>query len=118
MVMEFMPDGCLYELLHVKDDIQLTDEVKKSMIRQLAGGLAYLHHDVSRTGLVFELFQDFVHKFASKIITSVFVGFCWVTFEQILHFEFQDKQSIRKKTSRVLSKTHEFGQKTQPFEVK
>merc|ERR1719192_1157469 len=43
--MEFMPDGCLYELLHVKDDIQLTDEVKKSMIRQLAGGLAYLHHD-------------------------------------------------------------------------
>ena len=53
MVMEFMPDGCLYELLHVKDDIQLTDEVKKSMIRQLAGGLAYLHHDVSKTGLFF-----------------------------------------------------------------
>ena len=45
MVMEIM-DKCLYEVLHV-EGLQLADADKKSIIRQLASGVVYLHDKIS-----------------------------------------------------------------------
>ena len=44
MVMELM-DKCLYEVLHV-EGMQFTDTDKKSIIKQLASGVVYLHDRV------------------------------------------------------------------------
>lgn len=44
MVMELM-DKCLYEVLHV-EGMQFTDTEKKSIIKQLASGVVYLHDTV------------------------------------------------------------------------
>ena len=44
MVMELM-DKCLYEVLHI-EVMQLADTDKKSIIKQLASGVVYLHDKV------------------------------------------------------------------------
>ena len=44
MVMELM-DKCLYEVLHI-ESMQLADTDKKSIIKQLASGVVYLHDKV------------------------------------------------------------------------
>ncbi|XP_069108544.1 uncharacterized protein [Argopecten irradians] len=42
IVMEFM-EGCLFQMLHMDEDITLTEDDKLSIIRQIARGLEYLH---------------------------------------------------------------------------
>ena len=48
MVMELM-EKCLYEVLHI-EAMQLADTDKKSIIKQLASGVVYLHDKVRTYG--------------------------------------------------------------------
>ena len=56
MVMELM-DKCLYEVLHV-EGMQFTDTEKKSIIKQLASGVVYLHDKVHVYESDFKLFLE------------------------------------------------------------